>query len=55
MATAVKAERTALAAAAVASISVNAWLVRAVAGAVAGPASHPPKEHGRRYTGFAQA
>jgi hypothetical protein len=43
------------AAAAVASISVNAWLVRAVAGAVTGPAGRPGKEQGRRYTGFAQA
>jgi hypothetical protein len=43
------------AAAAIASISVNAWLVRAVTNAVAGSAGRPAKEQGRRYTGFAQA
>jgi predicted HicB family RNase H-like nuclease len=47
------------AAAAVASMSVNAWLVRAITTAVAGPpADRPttkPERSGRRYTGFAQA
>jgi hypothetical protein len=41
------------AAASAASISVNAWLVRAVTAAVAGPP--PSRESGRRFTGFAQA
>ncbi len=41
------------AAASAASISVNAWLVRAVTAAVAGPP--PGRESGRRFTGFAQA
>jgi hypothetical protein len=36
-------------------ISVNAWLVRAVAAAVQRPAGPPPSSGGRRITGFAQA
>jgi hypothetical protein len=42
-------------AAAAASVSVNAWLVRAVAAAVSGSSPGPARETGRRYTGFAQA
>lgn len=38
------------------SLSVNAWLVRAVAGAVQGhPASSTPTAIGRRITGFARS
>jgi HicB family len=40
-------------------VSVNAWLVRAIAGAVAGPPRAPGREQssrsGRRITGWAQA
>ncbi len=47
------------AAAAAASISVNAWLVRAITSAIAGPppprSSGPPGRPGRRFTGYAQA
>jgi predicted HicB family RNase H-like nuclease len=47
------------AAAAAASISVNAWLVRAITTAVNGPPparpTRPPGRTGRRYTGYAQA
>jgi hypothetical protein len=47
------------AAAAAASISVNAWLVRAVTASLAGPpsarSSGPPGRSGRRFTGYAQA
>ncbi len=47
-------------AAAAEGISVNAWLVRAVAAAAAGNPPGPPAEHrggrrGKRITGFAQA
>jgi hypothetical protein len=46
-------------AAAAASISVNAWLVRAITTAVAGPppprSMTKPERAGRRYTGYAQA
>ncbi|MEV6492412.1 hypothetical protein AB0M20_27890 [Actinoplanes sp. NPDC051633] len=37
------------------SISVNAWLVRAVTAAVQRPAGPPPGRGGKRITGFAQA
>jgi hypothetical protein len=38
-------------------VSINAWLVRAVAAAVVGPAARPGRDHqrGRRITGWAQA
>jgi hypothetical protein len=36
-------------------ISVNAWLVRAVTGAVQRPQGPPPHRGGKRITGFAQA
>jgi len=46
-------------AAAAASISVNAWLVRAITTAVAGPppprSTSKPERPGRRYTGYAKA
>jgi hypothetical protein len=44
-------------AAAAEGISVNAWLVRAVAAAAARPSPPPPgpARHGKRITGFAQA
>jgi hypothetical protein len=43
-------------AAAAGSVSVNAWLVRAIAAAVANPpGATPTRDTGRRYTGYAQA
>ena len=44
-------------AAAAEGVSVNAWLVRAIAAAVPGvaPAPPPPGRRGKRITGFAQA
>jgi hypothetical protein len=42
-------------AAAAEGVSVNAWLVRAVATAASRPADQPPRRSGKRITGFAQA
>jgi len=42
-------------AAAAEGISVNAWLVRAVAAAASGPPAAAPRRSGKRITGFAQA